>query len=92
MSEKPFDKLDECFAQIVADRDKVIQFYDVRFVFASYCEILGSLIAAMLHNNIYTPEQMAALMTDFVTNALTRKSTTTCQRTLGEDVIQGSKQ
>lgn len=92
MSDKKFAKLDECFAQIVADRDKVIQFYDVRYVFASYTEVLASIAAAMIKNNIYTPQVMEALLADMVQNALTRDSKTVCQHTFGEDVIVGSKQ
>jgi hypothetical protein len=90
--EKPFAKLDECFAQIAADRDKVIGFYDVRFVFASYVEILASIAAACIKNNIYTRENMAHLLADMLANAITRDSTTTCQRTLGTDAIVGGKQ
>lgn len=92
MSEKPFDKLDECFKQIAADRDKVIAFYDVRFVFASYCEILASIAAACVKNQIYTREQMAHLLVDNLANALSRESTTACQRTRGDDAVVGGKQ
>lgn len=84
--------LDECFAQIAADRDKVIAFYDVRYVFASYCEVLGSISAACIKNSIYTREQMAHLLADMLANALTRESNTACQRKMGDDAIVGGKQ
>jgi hypothetical protein len=90
--EKPLDALDECFAQVVAGRDKVIAFYDVRYVFASYCEVLASIGAACIKNNVYSREDMGRLLGDMIGNALTRESKTTCQRTLGDDAIVGGKQ
>jgi hypothetical protein len=95
MTDKPEDKwakLDECAAQVFADRDKIIAFYDVRFVFASYVEVLASLAAAMIKNDIYSREAMAHLLGDMMANALTRESKTECQRTLGTDAIVGGKQ
>lgn len=90
--EKPFDALDECFKQVTTDRDKVIAFYDVRYVFASYCEIVASIAAACIKNEIYTREQMAHLLADNLANALSRDSKTACVRTLGTDAVVGGKQ
>jgi hypothetical protein len=90
--ENPFARLDECATQVFADRDKIIAFYDVRYVFAAYCEVTASIAAACIKNDIYTREQMGRLLGDLVGNALTRESKTTCQRTLGDDAIEGGKQ
>lgn len=84
--------LDECAKQVFADRDKVIAFYDVRLVFASYAEVLGSLAAAMIKNEIYTRAAMAHLLADMLADAVTRESKTECVRTLGTDAVVGGKQ
>jgi len=85
-------KLDECAAAVFADRDKVVAFYDVRYVFAAYCEVLGSLAAAMIKNDIYPRAVMESLLEDVKKDALTRISTTGCNRQVGNDVIVGGKQ
>lgn len=54
MDKQTADSLDECFAAVIASRDAIIPFYDCRFVFASYCEVLGSLAASLIKNGIYT--------------------------------------
>ncbi len=85
-------RLDECAAAVFSDRDKIVAFYDVRYVFAAYSEALGSLAAAMLKNEIYSREVMEQLLEDVKQDALTRKSNSRCQRTIGTDVIRGGKQ
>lgn len=88
----PTELLDECFAQIAADRTKILAFYDVRYCFASYCEVLGSIAAACIKNNVYSREQVAHLLGDMLANALTRESNTECVRKYGDDPIVGGKQ
>jgi hypothetical protein len=90
--ENPFAVLDECAAQIFADRDRIIQFYDVRYVFAAYAEVLASLAAACIKNDVYSREAMGRLLGDMIGNALARESKTECKRTLGTDAIVGGKQ
>ena len=85
-------ELDECFAAIAADRTKVLAFYDVRFVFASYCEVLGSIAAACIKNGIYNRKQIAHLLADMLADAVTRESNAECQRKFGDDPIVGGKQ
>lgn len=92
MNDLELKSLDECAAQVFAGRDKVIAFYDVRLVFASYAEVLGSLAAAMIKNEIYSRAAMAHLLADMLADALTRESTTACVRTLGTEAIVGGKQ
>ena len=86
------DELDECFTAVAADRTKVLAFYDVRYVFASYCEVLGSISAACIKNGIYTRTQIAHLLADMLADALTRESEAECVRKVGTDVIVGGKQ
>ena len=85
-------RLDECAKAVFADRDKVAAFYDVRYVFAAYCEVVESLAAAMIKNGIYPKEVIEGLLEEMKKSALTRQSQTTCQFTHGDDVIKGSKQ
>jgi hypothetical protein len=88
----PTAELDECFQAVAADRTKILSFYDVRFVFASYCEVLGSIAAACIKNNIYTRTQIAHLLADMLADAVTRESNAECQRKFGDDPIVGGKQ
>jgi hypothetical protein len=93
MTEKSdYPVLDECFKQIAADRDKVTAFYDVRYVFASYVEVLAALTAAMLKNKIYSREYMEEMLMSMVEDALTRESKTECIRHCGSEAIVGGKQ
>lgn len=85
-------ELDECFAAVAADRTKILSFYDVRFAFASYCEVLGSISAACIKNGIYTRTQIAHLLADMLADALTRDSQSECIRKFGDDPIVGGKQ
>jgi hypothetical protein len=91
-SKQEIDKLDECFAVIIKDRDRVAAFYDVRHVLASYLEVCSGLGAATIKNGIYTKEEVAQLFAHMMADALTRDVKTVCQLTHGEDLIQGSKQ
>ena len=85
-------ELDECFAAACVDRGKLLAFYDVRLVFASYSEVLGSIAAACLKHGLYTRVQMAHLLADMLADALTRDSIAECQRKVGDDPIVGGKQ
>jgi hypothetical protein len=86
------DNLDECFAAVIASRDAIIPFYDCRFVFASYCEVLGSLAASLIKNDIYTRKNIAHMIATMLADALTRESKTECVRKVGEEIIEGRKQ
>jgi ferritin-like protein len=86
------DALDECFAAVAADRTKVLAFFDVRHVFASYCEVTGSIAAACIKNGIYDRTQTAHLLADMLADALTRDSNSKCERRFGDEIVEGSKQ
>lgn len=92
MDKQTADNLDECFAAVLASRDAVIPFYDCRFVFASYCEVLSSLAASLIKNSIYTRENVAHQLAGMLADALTRESKTECVRKVGGEVIEGRKQ
>ena len=92
MDKEVADNLDECFAAVIASRDAIIPFYDARFVFASYCEILGSLGASLIKNGIYTRENVAHMLATMLADSITRDSKTVCIRKIGDEVIEGRKQ
>jgi len=92
LSKEVKDQLDECFAAIVADRDKVVSFYDGRYCFASYLEITSSLGAALIKNKLYTNIEVANMMAISLADTLTRESTTRCEYKLGDSVTVGGKQ
>ena len=87
-----FDGLDACFAQALDARDALTSFHDARYCFASYSEILSSLAAAMIKNQILTRKEVAHLLGDMMAEALTRDSSTPCKRTFGDTVFEGGKQ
>jgi hypothetical protein len=87
-----YPELDECMAVMASHRDQVAALYDVRYVFACYLELMGSLIAAIRSNGIYTDEDIATLLLDMSRDAFERKSHARCVRMHGKDVVTGSKQ
>ena len=92
LSKETVDTLDEFFAAVVADRDKIVAFYDARMCFASYCEITSSLGAALIKNKLYTNVEVAHMLGIMIADTLTRESTTRCEYKLGDSAIVGGKQ
>ena len=84
--------VEDCLTQCVNLRGQLCAFYDARIVFASFCEIVSSLGASLIHTKVYPPEIVARMLSDLMADALTRECSTKLAYLSKDELVPKEKQ